>query len=259
MEYSLRKNKQLLSVISASLNSEKTIKKTIESVLNQTISNFEYIVIDGNSNDKTIAIVKSFEDKFTKKGISYKWISENDTGIYDAFNKGINLSKGKWISFLGSDDIYKDNAIELYYKNIVELKREVDFIHSEVKVGERKIIKGEWSWKIFKRDMNIAHVGAFHHKKYFEKYGLFDTSYRIVGDYELLLRARSNLKALKINEVTAIMGDEGISNKSIKEVFKEATRAKIETAKVSKINSQLDYYKWLLKYQIKKVLYALTR
>ena len=255
----MTKNINFLSVITVSFNSEKTIKETIESVLNQTNSNFEYIIIDGKSIDNTLEIVKSYEKHFIEKKIPVKWISEKDTGIYEAFNKGIKLAKGDWISFLGSDDVYKKDALENYQKKIKSLQEKVDFIHSKVKVGNKKIIKGEWSWKVFRRSMNIAHVGAFHHKNYFKKYGVFDTSYKIAGDYELLLRARFYLKIVKFDKITAIMGDEGVSNNSIKEVYKETTRAKIETAKVSKIISQLDYYKWMLKYQIKKTIDALTR
>ena len=103
----------LVSIITVCFNSEKTIQKTIQSLLNQSVTGFEYILVDGKSKDSTIEIIKSFENKFKEKGISYKWISEKDTGIYNAFNKGINLSKGKWISFLGSDDIYLKTAIEM--------------------------------------------------------------------------------------------------------------------------------------------------
>jgi len=256
MEFSLE-NK--LSIVTVSFNSEKTIKETITSVLHQTNSNFEYIIIDGKSTDNTVAIIKQFEPLFKEKKIHYKWISEKDTGIYDAFNKGVRLAKGEWISFLGSDDIYKRDAIESYQNKIKNLKDKVDFIHSEVKVGDRKIIKGKWSWKVFRRSMNIAHVGAFHHKDYFKKYGLFNTSYKISGDYELLLRAKEHLKTVKFNKITAIMGDGGISNLNIKAVYKETTRAKMETAKISKFIAYLDFYFWMLKSKVKKGINAFIR
>ena len=257
MEFS--SENKLLSIITASFNSEKTIKETIQSVLNQTITNFEYLIVDGKSTDNTLEIVKSFEEKFAKKSIPFTWVSEKDTGIYDAFNKGVKLAKGEWISFLGSDDVYKKNALEIYQKKLKSLKDKVDIIHSEVKVGNKKVIKGKWSWKVFRRSMNIAHVGAFHHKNYFKKQGLFDTSYKIAGDYELLLRAKSNLKTYKFNTITVVMGDSGVSNSNIKFVYKETTRAKIATAKVPKAIAQLDYYKWMLKSRIKKVLNAFAR
>jgi len=250
---------KLFSIITVSFNSEKSIAATIESVLHQNCKDFEYIIVDGKSTDKTIEIIKSYESIFKEKKISYSWISEKDNGIYDAFNKGVKLAKGEWVSFLGSDDIYKKHALESYKYHIKNLDKNIDIIHSEVKVGDRKIIKGKWSWKVFRRKMNIAHVGAFHHKDYFKKYDLFDTSYKIAGDYELLLRAKNKLRTVKFDEITAIMGDGGISNQNVKKVYKETTRAKIETAKLSKTIAFLDYYYWMLKNKIKKAFNAFTR
>jgi glycosyltransferase involved in cell wall biosynthesis len=248
--------KPLISIITACFNSDATIKSTIESVLNQSYDNIEYVLIDGNSQDKTLDIIKSYEQKFQNKGIIYKWISEPDNGIYNAFNKGLKLSKGEWISFVGSDDIYTNNAIELYVKNIPN--NEVDLLYSNIKIIGKKPHNEVWSWEKFRRRMNIAHVGALHNRKYFKRYGDFNTSYRIAGDYELLLRAKENLKTFKLNELTVIMSDIGISNKLIKEVYKETKRAKKETAQIPRIICQLDYFIWMLKYRIKKMLYALV-
>ncbi len=244
------------SVITVCLNAETTIETTIDSVLTQTNRQFEYIIIDGNSSDCTMQVVKSFEEKFLNKKIPFKWISEPDKGIYDAFNKGIGLAQGDWISFLGSDDRYTENAIKLYIENLSH--KELDFGYCNVKVSD-KIIDSVWSWYRFRRRMHIPHVGSFHSKKYFEKYGLFDTSYKIAGDYELLLRAKEELKTLKIDTVGVIMGEEGISNTQIKEVYQETTRAKRETAHISSFICQFDYFKWMLKYHIKKTMHALIR
>ena len=111
------------SIITASYNSEKTISDTITSVLNLDFNDFEYIIVDGNSKDKTVDIIKSFISKFEAKGITYKFISEKDKGIYDAWNKGIALSEGQWISFLGSDDSYLPSALQLYFNEIEKNKK----------------------------------------------------------------------------------------------------------------------------------------
>ena len=249
----------LLSVVTVSYNSEKTIFNTIESLLNQTNTDFEYIVIDGGSKDNTVTIIKSFEKKFIDKQISFKWISEKDTGIYNAFNKGIKLSKGKWISFLGSDDIYLKNAVDIYTKHLIDMPQKIDFFHSNVKVEKGKKYEGIWTWKSFKRKMSIAHVGGFHNLKYFDKYGFFNENYEIAGDYELLLRAKENLKVSWINKTTVIMGANGISNNQIKKVYLETTKAKIETAKINQIQAKRDYLIWMFKYQLKKIFYAFVR
>ena len=119
------------SIITATYNSEKTLERTIKSVLNQSYSNFEYIIIDGNSSDKTLYIIKKYEEEFTKKKLVFKYLSENDKGIYDAWNKGIDLASGEWISFLGSDDSYLPNALRLYF-NEIEKREAINYISSQV-------------------------------------------------------------------------------------------------------------------------------
>jgi glycosyltransferase involved in cell wall biosynthesis len=224
--------KPLLSVITATYNSEKTLARTFMSVLNQNGSNFEYLVVDGNSSDKTLAIIKEYESLFKEKNIVFKWISESDTGIYNAWNKGLKLASGQWISFLGSDDIYLENALEKYTA-IINNNPTADFVHSKVKLvdGEKPIynITRRWNWNTFKKEMKIAHVGAFHNAKYFEKFGHYDEYYKIVGDYEMLLRAKETLKTIFIPEFTVNMTVGGISNENINKAFKEAAHAKTNT------------------------------
>ena len=94
-----------ISIITVVFNGKKTIKDTINSVLSQTYKNIEYIIIDGNSNDGTIEIIKSYGDKISH------FISESDNGIYDAMNKGIKLSTGDIVGILNSDDFYIDNKV----------------------------------------------------------------------------------------------------------------------------------------------------
>lgn len=101
----------MLTVITVCFNSEKTIEKCIQSVLEQKYNDIEYIIIDGKSTDKTVEILKKYEEKFLLKNRSYKYISEKDSGIYDAMNKGLKLAAGKWIYFLGSDDYLYDNTV----------------------------------------------------------------------------------------------------------------------------------------------------
>jgi len=253
------KNKSFFTIITVCFNSEKTINETIQSVLNQSYTNFEYILVDGKSTDKTVEIIKSFENQFIEKEISYKWISEKDTGIYNAFNKGVEQSKGDWISFLGSDDVYLKNSIEIYNNKISNFKDEVDFVYSNITLNNKKVVSKKWKWKQFRKKMTIVHVGGFHNKNYFKKHGFFNESYKIAGDYELLLRAKQELKTHKVDEVTVIMGDGGISNSQIKNVYLETTRAKIETGKVGSLLSKFDYFIWIQKYRIKKMIYALVR
>jgi glycosyltransferase involved in cell wall biosynthesis len=245
--------KPLLSVITATYNSEKTLARTFMSIMNQNCSNFEYLIIDGKSSDKTLAIIKEYEPLFKKKKIVFKWISEPDTGIYNAWNKGLKLASGQWVSFLGSDDIYLESALEKYTA-IINNNPTADFVHSKVKLidGEKVVynITKRWNWNTFKNEMKIAHVGAFHNARYFEKYGNYNEFYKITGDYELLLRAQSSLNVVFFNTFTAHMNVGGISNNMISKSFKEARMAKIKTAKISKTRAYFDYYLIRIKYSL---------
>lgn len=107
-----------ISIITVTYNSEKTLKDTLDSVLKQTYTNYEHIIVDGLSKDNTIQIIKEYEPKYNGK---LKYISEKDSGLYDAMNKGIKMATGNIIGILNSDDIY---AHENVLKEIVEKFKE---------------------------------------------------------------------------------------------------------------------------------------
>lgn len=245
------------TVITASYNSGTTIKKTIESVLNQTYSDFEYIIVDGNSDDNTLNVIKSFEPLFKKKGITYKWISEKDSGIYDAWNKALNLATGNWISFLGSDDYYLDNALMHYAQKADASKH--NYLTSKVAIINKdfaiqKIIGEPFNSNKFKRYMTVAHVGSFHHKSLYEKHGNYNISYKIAGDYEFLLRALPDLKCCFIDVQTAHMLGDGVSQNNIKKVFLETYYAKVKNKVRLPIFAKIDYLIGWLKIIFKKTI-----
>ena len=106
--------------------------------------------------------------------------------------------------------------------------------------------------------MTIPHIGAFHNRKYFEQYGMFDPTYKIAGDYELLLRAKQQLKTHAIDRFTVVMGLDGVSNNYIKQVYSETTRAKLETAQLPWLWCKIDFVVWIVKFWIKKGINALA-
>jgi glycosyltransferase involved in cell wall biosynthesis len=246
--------KPLVSIITAVYNGQEYLEETIQSVLNQTYNNIEYIIIDGGSTDGTIDIIKKYEDR-----LDY-WISEKDNGIYDAWNKGVQSASGEWIAFLGADDIYSQNAIEMYISKILLSNHEFEYISSKVMLCtlEKKPLRhigSSWNWNDFSAHMNVAHVGSLHNKILFENYGLFDTNFRICGDYEFLLRPRNNLKASFLSEETCYMRVGGISNENLS-MYTETYKAKImhKTRYISlfsKIDMYIDLMKWYTKKFIK--------
>jgi glycosyltransferase involved in cell wall biosynthesis len=242
MQYLLRKNlltNQKLnippefSIIIAVFNGSNALGHTIVSVLNQTYSNFELIIVDGGSTDNTIEVIQRFECN-----IAY-WVSEPDSGVYDAWNKGLAKSKGRWISFLGAGDEYKVDALAIYHEFIsLHPSKNFDYISSKVALVHEgnllRILGKKWEWVEFRRAMLVAHVGSIHNSSLYERLGSYNKSYKIVGDYELLLRSGNKLKAGYIDVITANMGTGGISDSY--SAILEAARAKYFTAKLSMVS-----------------------
>jgi len=119
-------SKPLLSIITVVLNQEKHLENTIKSVLSQNLKNYEHIIIDGGSTDNTLKIIQKYSNK-----ISY-WTSQKDKGLYYAFNKGMKLSRGKYIGIINSDDIYTKNAFDIISKYIIKYPK-IDFFFGSVK------------------------------------------------------------------------------------------------------------------------------
>lgn len=245
------------SIVTASYNSEKTISDTIDSVLNLDFQDFEYIIIDGNSSDGTLEIIQSFVSKFETKGVPYKFISEKDKGIYDAWNKGIKISEGKWISFLGSDDSYLSGALQLYF-NEIEKSKEINYISSQVNLTNQKgkilsVFGEKYNWKNVISDINIAQVGSFHKRELFEKVGVFSTEYKIVGDLDFYIRCKDFIRPSYFEKITANMQNGGVSNQIYK-ALKEASVVKLKYGYTTKWYTYYKFYSSLAKCYIKIVL-----
>lgn len=167
------------SIIIATYNSARSLPKTLESILSQTLNDYEVIVVDGGSKDGTQELIKKYEKDFNKQ---LRWASEADDGIYDAMNKGIDVAKGEWLYFLGSDDILHDKEVLSTISDVTE-EGGADIIYGNVQWGDTgKIYDGKFSaLKIMQR--NICHQAIFFRKNVFEKFGKFDTRYKTAADY----------------------------------------------------------------------------
>jgi len=228
-----------ISVITAVYNGAAFIEDSIKSIISQKNDQIEYIIIDGGSKDNTMEIVKRYADE-----IDY-FISEPDKGIYDAWNKGIKQAKGDWVMFVGCDDFLVPNALEEYLKFIKEVNSDVEYIsfrRQMIDKDDRKIrlIGWKWEWPLFLKYMTVAHSASLHSKRLFEKYGVFDINYKIVGDYELLLRARGDLKAVFIDFVSIVMREGGASDST--KAIKEQYKAVITTGGGNKLAALTNFY-----------------
>ena len=197
------------SIIIATYNSALTLNDSIESVLNQTEKDLELIIIDGNSNDSTIQIISEYSSQ-----ISF-WASDDDRGVYDAWNKGLEQAEGDWIIFLGSDDVLLPEALSSI-SACIDSNEELDFISAKKTLVDEnlnyiKVVGKPWNWSVFRRYMCIAHPGAAHHKSLFKLYGSFDLDFKNVADYEFLLRPGKNLRAGYLNKSLVLMRTGGMS------------------------------------------------
>lgn len=200
-----KKSAPLISVIVAVLNGSKTLQQCIESIANQTYENIETIVIDGGSKDGSVAILESIREK-----IAY-WSSEKDTGVYNAWNKGLKKSRGEWILFLGADDYFLNNkAMEQIALRLETIPKEFRLVYSRVMLigvdGQAIFPVGE-PWENardpFKKGLCLPHQGVIHRRSLFDRNGKFDESFRIGGDYELMLRELKTGEAVFIPDVIA--------------------------------------------------------
>ena len=205
-----------LSIIVPTYNSSKTIYKCLKSVFSQTFINFEVLIIDGISTDDTLSITKGFSDKYSNVEI----LSEKDSGIYDAMNKGIKLAKGKWLYFLGSDDSLSHNQIleELFSLKSIE---DCDVFYGSVKRFHFDLpYAGRFNDEML-MNQNICHQSIFFRKSVFNKIGLFNLNYPSHADWDNNMRwfYSNKVKKIFIDKVIADYSEGGFSSNNFDVTF----------------------------------------
>ena len=182
-----------ISVVTVTYNSAATIRDTIESVLKQEYHNYEYLVIDGESKDNTVNIIKEYEPKFEGR---MRWVSEKDKGMYDGINKGIRMATGEVIGIINSDDFYHRTDIFDVIANAFQENKGIEAIYGDVRFVHpdnldktvRYYSCKHWRPWRFRFGFMPAHPTFFTYKENFEKYGYYQYDYYIAADYELLIR-----------------------------------------------------------------------
>jgi glycosyltransferase involved in cell wall biosynthesis len=204
-----------ISVIVSVRNAAATLQRCLDSIASQTYRSREVIVIDGASTDGTVEIVKE------NRACLAFWLSEPDRGIYDAWNKGLARARGDWICFLGADDyLWAPDTLERLAPVLERAYPPIRLVYGEVAVvneaGGEMLRAGE-DWRSargrFRQIMCLPHTGLMHHRSLFEAHGNFDESFRIGGDYEMLLRELRTGEALFVpGLVVAGMRHGGVSS-----------------------------------------------
>ena len=242
----------LVSIITAVFNGEAVLNGCLQSVLSQDYPNIEHIIVDGGSTDGTLSLLRGCDSHIAL------WISEPDKGVYDAWNKGVALARGEWIAFLGADDIYLPGAISTYMA-LARSHPEAEFLSSKAKLdhptGYSPTFGGPWEWPRFTVAMTTIHVGTFHHRTLFKRYGNFNIAYRIAGDYEFMLRAKNSLNTAFTPETTVIMRAGGVSDSTAG--LYEAKRAKIEAGVRTSFHAEIELRRAILRFHVRRAYLAL--
>ena len=185
-----------ISIITVAFNSAKTIEDTIQSVLSQDYPEIEYIIVDGNSSDETVNIIRQYENRISK------WVSEKDRGMYDAMNKGIAMATGDVIGILNSDDMYMNHhVVSDMMKLMQETKAQVVFADLILvdQNDDSRILRyydsGHFHPDKFRFGWMPAHPTVFVRRELYEAVGPFATDYQIAADYEMLIRMLAIQKA----------------------------------------------------------------
>lgn len=210
-------NLSIITIITVVFNCEKYLEETIQSVINQTYDNVEYIIIDGGSTDGTLEIIKKYDDK-----IDY-WVSEKDSGIYDAMNKGIAVATGEWINFMNAGDSFYDNSIleKFFLQNDLKNVGILYGNHAVKNETNSEIVEVDVKNYNWKRNIPFCHQSLFV-KRELLKNNLFDLQLKIAADYDQFLRLKSkNLEILHLPLVVSTYLDGGISSISREKLIRE--------------------------------------
>lgn len=212
----------LISVVTVVFNDQKHIEETLLSVINQTYSNIEYIVIDGGSNDGTVDIIKKYESF-----LSY-WVSEKDDGIYNAMNKGIKVARGAWINFMNCGDVFFDNDV---LENISKHTEKCSLIYSDVFLSNGRILSCNISNNM------IAHQSLVYKIDLHSIYGLyFESRFISISDYMFFMQCK-NEKWKKVEFVIAKFDQKGTSSKNAH--FKQRIAVDVLFGNISRFKAAL--------------------
>ena len=214
----------LVSIITVTLNAAETLDRTIQSVINQTYKNLEYIIIDGGSKDRTVDIITKHDHRIDH------WISEPDHGISDAFNKGISCAHGEIIGILNASDWYELDTVS---EVVRAFKQSPDI---DVVCGWMQYWRGGQQDYVFTsnpnqlmKEMTVNHPTMFVRRSAYEKFGTFRIDFRYAMDYEFVLRlVVAGAEVVSLDRILAHMQYEGLTSQNWRKTFAEVKRAKVE-------------------------------
>lgn len=244
-----------ISLIIATKNASKTIGSCVDSIVSQSYPTYEIVVQDAVSIDGIEKILGSYDREKVRVFV------EDDTGIYDAWNRALRRTTGDWVMFLGADDRL---AHERVLENRVDLLRRttgpVELVSGRIAFVDKaatisRVIGAAWDWPAMLKYQSVVHIGLMHHRSLFDRFGLFDSRYRIAGDYDFLLRFGRETRALFINEIEILAGGSGISQTEVSRALWETYQIQAQHKEIGPLRGALNFtlawmkygYRWLRK------------
>jgi len=215
-----------LSILVATWNCAHQLEQFLESLATQTWSDWELLLLDNASSDGTAELVEEFQQRFSAWRVC--WSSEPDSGIYDAWNRGLDLARGDYLCFIGADDTFLDSTSLEYIAALTVTQSDLITARNAYCNSQGRLLRHwgfGWQWKRMRQSMNIAHPGMLVRRELFAQIGHFDRTFRICGDYEWFLRLPANLRTVHTSDSVLRVVQAGVSHTRIGLVYQETFRA----------------------------------
>ena len=217
-----------LSILVATWNCAPLLAAFLESLAAQRWTNWELLLLDNASTDGSAELVAAFQRRLPEQPRQVVWSSEPDAGIYDAWNRGLRLAQGTYLSFIGADDTFL--APESLGRLAALTATDADLItaRNAYHAPDGRLLRhwgSGWQWQRMRQSMTIAHPGMLVRRSLFERFGPFDASFRICGDYEWCLRLSPELRSVHTSDSILKVVQAGVSHTRIPKVYAETFRA----------------------------------
>lgn len=217
-----------ISILVATWNCAPQLAAFLESLAAQSWTDWELLLLDNTSIDGTAELVAAFQQRLPDGPRRVVWSSQPDTGIYDAWNRGLQLAKGSYLSFIGADDTFLDAQSLGRIAALTATDADLITARNAYCAPDGRFLRHwgfGWQWKRMRQSMNIAHPGMLVRRDWFTRIGPFDPSFRICGDYEWFLRLPPELRSVHSSDSILRVVQAGVSHTRIGQVYAETFRA----------------------------------
>lgn len=240
-----------ISIIVATWNAARTFERCLQSIIEQDFTRWELLVADGASSDGTVDLIHRHQSH-----ISW-WQSNQDGGIYDAWNHALAHARGEYVCFLGADDAWADSGALARLHAAIRTKN-CDLVTSlglafDPATGRETRFGSAWDYQRIGRHMVVCHPGLLHRRILFERHGLFDTRYRIAGDLDFLLRLPPETRASHVDAISVLIEAGGVSRKNVFMRLREQRNILARCQRYGPIRAYLSWLDKLWRYPIAKL------